>query len=125
MTWFPPQPAATALRDDEDARRPSGDPESRQVGMKGRRELVERLARRVVGRRLEGPAVLFLELNKPLAFLIGQAALVASPVLATLIPMNELAEATQLLGSSEAFEELIQRIEDLARERDTESRREE
>jgi len=105
VTWFPSQPAATALRDDEDARR---------------RELVERLARRVVGRRLEGPAVLFLELNKPLAFLIGQAALVASPVLATLIPMNELAEATQLLGSSEAFEELIQRIEELARERDAE-----
>lgn len=85
-----------------------------------RRELVERLARRVVDKRLEGPAVLFLELNKPLAFLIGQAALVASPILGTLIPISELNESAQLLGSSEAFEALMQRIEELARDRDSE-----
>jgi hypothetical protein len=85
-----------------------------------RRELVDRLAARIVSKRLEGPAVLFLELNKPLAFLLGQAALVASPVLGTLIPMSELEEATQLLGSSEGFEALMTRVEELARQRDSE-----
>lgn len=105
MTWVPPQTVAAGPRNDQDARR---------------RQLIERIARRIAEKRLEGPAVLFLELNKPLAFLIGQAAVVASPVLAMFIPMSELEEATQLLGSSEAFEELIQRIEELARRRDAE-----
>ena len=38
-------------------------------------ELIEKLARAIRARRLESPAVLFLELNRPIGFLMSQAAL--------------------------------------------------
>jgi hypothetical protein len=78
--------------------------------------LIERLARAVAARRLETPAVLFLEMNKPLGFLMGQAALVAMPLLGLLAPPADIEACAELLGSREAVEQLIARIEQLAHE---------
>ena len=78
--------------------------------------LIERLARAVVARRLETPTILFLEVNKPLGFLIGQAAIVATPLLGLLVAPHEIEQAAELLGSQQAIEQLIARIEELAHE---------
>lgn len=78
-----------------------------------RGELIEGIARRIVERRLETPAVLFLELHKPLAFLAGQAALAAVPFLGLFFAPEEIERAVRLLGSPEAVDQLIARIEQI------------
>jgi hypothetical protein len=86
--------------------------EERQRG-----ELIESIARRVVARGLEAPAALFMELHKPLAFLMGQAALAAVPFLGLFFAPEEIERGVRLLGSPEAVEQLITRIEQMSAER--------
>jgi hypothetical protein len=77
-------------------------------------EIIEAIAKRIVARRLEGPAVLFLELHKPLAFILSQAALVATPMLGLFASPQEIEDFSRILGSRQAVEALIQRIEALS-----------
>ncbi|HIE52409.1 MAG TPA: hypothetical protein EYP85_11670 [Armatimonadetes bacterium] len=81
-----------------------------------RRELLEAIARRIVDYRLETPAVFFLELHKPLAFLGSQAFLAASPLLTPFIGPERMEEYAELMSRPENVEALIQRIEELATE---------
>ena len=45
-----------------------------------KRAVIEKLARAIVARRLEAPAALFLELNRPLGFIYSQATYFAPAV---------------------------------------------
>ncbi|MCX7688976.1 MAG: hypothetical protein N2045_13505, partial [Fimbriimonadales bacterium] len=47
-----------------------------------KQELIDALAQKVVKRGLSSPAILFLELHKPLAFIGSQAGIVFAPFLA-------------------------------------------
>ncbi|HET6452987.1 MAG TPA: hypothetical protein VFI02_01160 [Armatimonadota bacterium] len=85
-----------------------------------RDKLIENLARKIVDRRLETPAILFLEMHKPVAFLGSQALLVASPILAPLFGMEGPEKYSRLFSSIDNVEKLIQRIEDLSEERESE-----
>lgn len=87
-----------------------------------RDQLIENLARKIVDRKLETPAILFLEMHKPVAFLGSQALLVASPILAPLFGMEGPEKYSRLFSSIDNVEKLIQRIEDLSEERDSERR---
>jgi hypothetical protein len=78
--------------------------------------LVDRLARFVVDRGMEAPAVLFLEMHKPLSFLAGQSALVAAPLLAPFVGMDRLRDLSELLSEPDGIETLLRRIEDYAAE---------
>jgi hypothetical protein len=82
-----------------------------------RGEFIDRIARRIVARGLEAPAVLFMEFHKPLAFPLGQAALVAVPFLGLFFAPEEIERAVRLLGSPEAVEQLITRIEEISTEK--------
>ncbi len=66
---------------------------------------------------MEVPAVLFLEMHKPLSFIASQSLVVASPFLAPVVGLENVQVATKLLQNRENVERLIQRIEDLASER--------
>jgi len=79
-------------------------------------QLLEAIAQRVHRYRLETPAVLFLEMHKPLAFIGSQAFLVASPILAAFIGMSQVEAFAELIREPEHVERLIQRIEELALE---------
>ena len=83
-----------------------------------RDQLIENLARKIVDRKLETPAILFLEMHKPVAFLGSQALLAASPILAPLFGLEGPEKYSRLLGSIDNVEMLIQKIEDLADERE-------
>jgi len=82
------------------------------------------LARKIVSRRLETPAILFLEMHKPLAFLASQSVLVASPVLVPIFGREGVERYSQLLSTQENVELLIRRIEDLSEERDAKAQKE-
>ncbi|GBC94009.1 hypothetical protein HRbin15_02514 [bacterium HR15] len=80
-------------------------------------ELIEAMARFVVERGLAAPAVLFLELHRPLAFVGSQAGIVFSPFLVALFGFQRVDEYTQLMSERENWDRLIERIEELEEER--------
>jgi hypothetical protein len=79
--------------------------------------LIESIARDVVRRRLETAAVMFLEMNKPLSFVAGQAVAAGTPVLGALFGAEKVARYGSLFGSKENVEKLIKKIEELVAER--------
>jgi len=79
---------------------------------------VDAVARKVVARRLETPAVLFLEMHKPLAFIAGQGTMVAMPLIGPLVGPQTMADFAKLVGERANTELLIERIEELAAARD-------
>jgi hypothetical protein len=85
--------------------------------VESRADLVERIAKRVVAARLETPAVLWLEMNRPLAFLASQAVLVGLPILGLVVRPDDIAAFSDLLKEPEGVESLIRRIEELSLER--------
>lgn len=84
--------------------------------------MVDELAQKVVNRRMETTAVLFLEMHKPLAFFAGQSMIVVSPFLVPIFGPDGVRRYQQVLGSRENVESLIRRIEILADERDSASK---
>jgi len=82
-----------------------------------RDRVIERIAGIIVERRLETPAVLLLESNRPLTFLVGQGMLMALPLLGSFIPPADLEALSRILDSEDSLDMLIQRIEALAQER--------
>ena len=81
-----------------------------------RREVIDSLARKVAGRRLEMPAVLFLDMHKPLSFIASQAMLVGLPFLGMFFGAQDVADVSKLLSDRKNVEALIARIEEMSAE---------
>ena len=79
--------------------------------------LIEKIATGVIRRRMETPAILFLEMHKPLSFIASQGLIVASPLIAPVVGFDNVQIATRLLEKRDNVERLIRRIEDMAAER--------
>jgi len=79
-----------------------------------RSEMIDSIARKVVGRRLEMPAVLFLDMHKPLSFIASQAMLVGMPFLGVMFGAQAVADVSKLLKDRENVEALIARIEEMS-----------
>ena len=76
--------------------------------------VIESMAKDVVRRRLETPAVLFLEMHKPLSFVASQALVVGTPLLGSLFGAERITRYSSLFKSRDNVEKLIRRIEELA-----------
>lgn len=76
--------------------------------------LIEKMAQRVERYGLYTPAILFLELNKPIAFLSSQAIILGSGALGPLFGMQNVQQVSKLLESRDNVERLIRRIEELS-----------
>ncbi len=74
---------------------------------------IEEIAQRVVRDGMGTAAILFLESSKPISFLAGQAALVATPIIGSFIEPMRLERYVDLFSNRDFVERLIQRIEDL------------
>lgn len=77
-------------------------------------KLLEKAAQTIVRRGMEVPAILFLEMHKPLANLIGHAVWVTMPVWAIFFGVVTTNELGALLSDPERIERLIRRIEELS-----------
>ena len=73
--------------------------------------LIDHLAQQVGARKLQTPAILFLEMHKPLAFLTGQGLLLSSGFLAPLFGPKNVQQYARLLESRDNIERLIRKIE--------------
>jgi hypothetical protein len=94
-----------------------------ELSLEERDKLIDELARKIVGRRLETPAIMFLEMHKPVAFLASQSMIAVSPFLVPLFGPEGVRKYAQLFGTRENVELLIRRIEDLSEEKDAGTRR--
>ena len=74
---------------------------------------LERLAQQVVARGLAVPAILFLEMNKPIAFLLGQSVLLGAPALSPFLGVANVEDLAEVLSSRDNVEHLLRRIEHL------------
>jgi hypothetical protein len=63
---------------------------------------------------METPAILFLEMHKPLSFIASQGLVTTSPLIAPFIGIENVQIASQLLADRKNVELLIDRIEELA-----------
>jgi len=79
--------------------------------------LVERIARAVVRRRMETPAILFLEMHRPVSFIAGQSLVVLSPFVGPFVGIENVQIISRLLESRDNIDCLIRRIEELSVER--------
>lgn len=73
--------------------------------------LIERIARQVKKRRLETPAILFLEMHKPVANVAAHAMVGFGPFIAPFVGFQNVDNFSQLLHRPGGLERLIRRIE--------------
>lgn len=83
-----------------------------------RNEVIDSIAQKIVGRHLQTPAVLFLDMHKPLSFIASQSVLVAMPLLGMLFGAQSIADLSKFLAERENIEALIARIEDMSAAQD-------
>jgi hypothetical protein len=83
--------------------------------------LLEKIAQNVVNRRLEMPAVLFLEMHRPLSFLGSQALYFLTPLLGLVAAPEQISRLARMLDTPEGVERLISAIERKAKIADKKS----
>ena len=75
-------------------------------------ELVDRLAAKVVERKMSLPAILFLETVRPLNFVGSQVLVFLGPVVKALFTARDYDEIQEFLEHREGIERLVRRIEE-------------
>jgi hypothetical protein len=76
-----------------------------------RQQLIERVAQQIAGRGMAAPAILFLEMHKPLAFLGAQLLWIAQPFLSIGLNNADLRDLITVIEDRAGVEELIERLE--------------
>ena len=74
-------------------------------------ELIEKAATEIEKRKMSMPAILFLEMHKPLSYIGSQAAIVCAPFIVPFVGFDFLNNYSRLLAKRENIEKLIQRLE--------------
>ena len=78
--------------------------------------LIGKAVHEIRRRKMEAPAILFLETHKPLAGIGGHAALVFSPFLVPFLGFENVNNYTRLFSKRENIEMLLQRLEEKPKE---------
>lgn len=76
-----------------------------------REQLIENLARRAARMHVTAPAILFLEMHRPLAFLGAQMLWVGQPFLSLWLERADIRDVALLLEDREGVERLIEHLE--------------
>lgn len=74
-------------------------------------ELIQKAADEIRKRKMQTPAVLLLEMHKPLSFLASQAAIVFSPFLVPIVGFDNVNDYSRLLAKRDNIERLLQELE--------------
>ncbi|HWD38593.1 MAG TPA: hypothetical protein VG944_07070 [Fimbriimonas sp.] len=74
-------------------------------------ELLDRAANTIERRKLTTPAIMFLEMHKPLAFIGANAAVAFSPFLVPVLGFDTVNDYSRLLKKPQNVERLLQRLE--------------
>jgi hypothetical protein len=74
-------------------------------------QLINRVAEEIQKRKLSVPAMLALEMHKPLAGILGQSSVVFAPFIVPFMGFQAANDYTRLLAKRENFEKLMQKLE--------------
>ena len=83
----------------------------REVGDHLSDPLAEQLIQHITRWRLVQPAMLFLEVTKPLSFVASQGLLLCEPLLSFVLPEPRVADWADLLADRSRLERVIARLE--------------
>ena len=81
-----------------------------------REQIIERVARRIAGLGMTAPAVLFLEMTKPMAFLWAQLLATLEPFLSVALDGADLRDFAEIVEDRTGLEQLIARLESIRAE---------
>lgn len=81
-------------------------------------EALSRVAAKIVARRLETPAVVFLEMHRPLSFVASQGLLAALPLIGPIVGTDKILGMSRILENRANIDRLISHIEEMAAARD-------
>jgi acyl-CoA reductase-like NAD-dependent aldehyde dehydrogenase len=82
-----------------------------ELGPEETEALIEKAASAISKRKLEVPAILVLEMHKPLSFVASQATVAMSPFLIPMLGFERIQDAIHLLQRRENVERLICKLE--------------
>lgn len=74
-------------------------------------ELIKKAAHEIQKRHMEAPAIIFLEMHRPMANIAAQGSILFSPFLVPLIGFQNLDDYSQVFSKRENVERLIQLLE--------------
>lgn len=78
---------------------------------------LEQIAQRVVDQGMGAAAIVMLETAKPMGFLGGQAAIMATPLLGGFVPPERIERYAELFSDRQFIERLVNRVEAMEAER--------
>ena len=84
---------------------------SEDITTEERDRALARIAEGIVRRGMVAPAILFLEMHKPLTFFASQSLIVLSPIVAPIVGLQNCVLASRLLEDRANVERLIVQIE--------------
>ena len=76
--------------------------------------MIDSMAEMIIGKRLETPAVLFLDMHKPLSWITGQSLLVGAPLLGLAVGVQNVVDFGKLLMERDNIDTRIDRIEEMS-----------
>lgn len=88
-----------------------------------RDEIIEWAAQQIHKRGLTTPAVFFIEMNRPLSYVGGQAAHFFSPFVNAIFDSQLATEVGHLMSDRKNIDRLIDRLEELTREQEVAERK--
>ncbi|MDD5090671.1 MAG: hypothetical protein PHQ23_07110 [Candidatus Wallbacteria bacterium] len=81
-------------------------------------EFLQKYARKIIKRRMEAPAIVFLESMKPLNFIGSQFMIGFQPIIGAFFDTASYDRIQQILEQRESIEIFIRLIEDMVEKRD-------
>jgi hypothetical protein len=82
-----------------------------ELGGERSEQLIEHLARQIDRRKLSLPAVLFLEVTRPLSFIVSQGLFLCQPLLEFFYREPQVADYANLLADRANVDRLVARLE--------------
>lgn len=82
-----------------------------ESGQEQNEQLIERLTQRIGRWQLTLPALLFLQVTRPLSFIAAQGLLLCEPLLGTLNQDATLVEYADILADRDKLDSLVARLE--------------
>ncbi|MBQ0105658.1 MAG: hypothetical protein KBT47_06455 [Armatimonadetes bacterium] len=80
-------------------------------------EEIEEIAEFIHKKKLEVPAIVFLEINKPLCLFYSSLFLVSTPILGAFLGAERMKKLYEIMEKRENIEKLIKRIEEIAEDK--------
>ena len=89
--------------------------------IEGINNIISEIANFIIKKKMETPAILFLELNKPLALFYGSMVHVSTPFLGAIFDADKMNKLGVIMSDRKNVELLICKLEELAKEKEADN----